>query len=136
MNFTTKKPWRSGSHKDPNNKLLTEKGNKYGVLLDFDGEGRPTFERKTSAGTVVFENGMAVVPDDQRGKDIAAELKQKSRYPEQIQYHPGHEAKMLKRDRQVMWTAIWNPLCKVPACPNEAVVQRLCEEHWGKRWVG
>jgi hypothetical protein len=132
LHLQTKKSWASGSHKDPNNRLLTDHGSKFGILLDQDGEGKARLERKTSAGTVVFENGMAVVPNDMRGKDIAAELKSKARYPEQINYHPDRDAFQMKRDRQVMWRMpAWNWKCKVEGCPNEAVVQRLCEDHWG-----
>lgn len=137
MNFHLKKPWKSGSHKDPNNRMLTDRGSKYGILFDADADGREKLERKTSAGTVVFHDGMAVVPDDMRGKDIAAELKAKSRYPEQINYHPGREGMMLKRDHQIVWRVpAWNTKCNVDGCQNESVIQRQCEQHWGARWTG
>jgi len=112
--------------------MLTDNGSKFGILLDRDGEGRGRLERKTSAGTVLFENGMAVVPNDMRGRDMASELRAKARYPEQINYHPDREGMSLKRDRQVMWRVPgWNTKCKIDGCGNEAVIQRLCEQHWG-----
>lgn len=134
MNLNLKKPWRSGSHKDPNNRLLTDRGSKYSVILDADSEGKNRVVKRTSAGDVLFENGMATVPDDSRGLDIVADLTKEAKWPGQYNFHQHHEGRSMKRDHQVMWRAIWNPQCKVEGCTNEAVVQRLCHEHWGKRW--
>jgi hypothetical protein len=102
------------------------------MLLDSYAEGKPRVETKTSAGTVVFENGLAVVPDDMRGKDMAHELMETSPY--QYNYHPHREGGTLKRDHQAMWSVVGNSKCKIDGCPNDAVVQRLCHEHWGTRW--
>jgi len=98
-------------------------------------EGVERAVEKTSAGQVLFERGMAVVPQDARGNEIAAELKEKA--PFDINYHPGREGGTLKRGiHQVMWTMPegWHDRCKWDGCENEAVVQRLCSEHWGTRW--
>lgn len=136
MNFQTKKPWVSASHRDPNNRLVTDRASKYGMILDKESEGKPRVERQTSAGTVVFEQGLAVVPDDARGNDIAHELMANGKYPEQYNYHTGRRGMTLKQDRQTMWRLpSWNTKCKAPGCENEAAIQRLCEEHWGQRWA-
>jgi len=103
------------------------------MLLDSHGEGKPRVERQTSAGTVVFENGLAVVPDDMRGKDMAHELMDSAPY--QYNYHPGREGGTLKRDRQVMWRMpSWRNKCSVEGCTNDAEIQRKCVVHWRERW--
>jgi len=133
LNLHLKKDYKSGSHKDPNNRMLTDHGSKFGMLLDSHAEGKPHVERKTSAGTVIFENGLAVVPDDTRGKDMAHELMESSPY--QYNYHPHREGGTMKRDHQVMWRlSSWKNECRIDGCDNEATVQRLCDTHWSKRW--
>lgn len=100
MNLHLKKDYKTGSHRNPNNRLLTDHGSKFGMLLDGTSKGTRV-ERETAAGTVVFENGMAVVPDDTRGNDMAHELMASDPYS--YRYHPGREGGTLKRDHQVMF---------------------------------
>jgi hypothetical protein len=94
-----KKPYRNRSHKDRANPDIV-KAKKQTIVVDaLDKSARR--EVQTEAGTVLFEDGMAVLPADGRGDEVMAELKAKSRDPnavgglknrESMMTHRGHEA--------------------------------------------
>ena len=95
--FSIPKPWRNASHKNPHNPLLnTEKVKKQTILYDVQqGPGSKTID--TKAGTVKFVDGIAVLPDDGRGDEIAAEVKEKhSLHP--TQYGVVKHREGMKRD--------------------------------------
>ena len=83
------KPWRNRSHRDPNNPDIKKK--RQAVLVDVQSKTARNIVRTTS-GDVLFEHGMAVLPDDTRAEDIHAELMQTKAL------HPGHYA--LTRHRE------------------------------------
>jgi len=63
--------WVNESHRNPNAKVLKQK--KQSVLCDLDA-GDGIHKEYTEAGMVVFDQGTAVLPNDSRADDIAAEL--------------------------------------------------------------
>jgi hypothetical protein len=75
-----KKPFRSGSHKSHLNPLIKQK--KQALVFDLDAPDGKTLE--TKAGTVRFEQGMAVVPDDGRAEDIFGEMQQQQKHRDQM----------------------------------------------------
>lgn len=84
MNIRIPKPWRSSSHRSQANPELKNK--KQTLLVDI--QGRKSREvMKTSAGEVLFENGLAVLPNDGRGDEIAAELNEQSIIPDRFGVH-------------------------------------------------
>ena len=64
--------WVNESHRNPESKVLNQK--KQTIIHDCDA-GDGIHVEYTAAGTVVFDQGMAVLPNDGRADDIAAELK-------------------------------------------------------------
>ena len=87
------KTWINESHRSKKNPLLKEK--KQAVLHNMDA-GDGIHVENTEAGMVVFDQGMAVLPNDGRANDIAAELKQRQRHRDQYAYVPNREGR--KRD--------------------------------------
>jgi len=92
--------WVNDSHRNPGNKLLNEK--KQTILHDCDA-GDGIHVEHTSAGTVVFDQGMAVLPNDSRANDIYGELMARKRdsngkavHPHRYAYTPNREG--MKRD--------------------------------------
>jgi len=63
--------WVNESHRNPNAKVLKQK--KQAILCDLDA-GDGIHKEYTEAGMVVFDQGTAVLPNDSRADDIAAEL--------------------------------------------------------------
>jgi len=64
--------WVNESHRNPNSGVLNQK--KQTIIHDCDaGDGIRV--EYTEAGTVVFDNGTAVLPNDSRANDILGELK-------------------------------------------------------------
>lgn len=64
--------WVNESHRDPNASVLQQK--KQTIIHDCDATDGVHIEH-TEAGTVVFDQGMAVLPNDGRADEIMAELK-------------------------------------------------------------
>lgn len=80
MNIHLPKPFRSKSHRNPNNPVLKQK--RQALVFDLDAPDGKTVN--TKAGTVTFESGMAVVPDDGRAEDIHGELAQGAKHQDQM----------------------------------------------------
>ena len=72
----------NGSHRNPNNPQITKAKRQTFVMDALDKAKRRLV--KTEAGEVLFENGLAVLPDDRSGKDVADELKAKSLDPNAV----------------------------------------------------
>jgi len=64
--------WVNESYRNPNSNILNQK--KQTIIHDCDA-GDGIHVEYTEAGTVVFDHGTAVLPNDMRAQDIAAELK-------------------------------------------------------------
>lgn len=92
------KPFRTHSHRDPNNPHIKEK-KRQSVLIDIQAPKRKTVI--TTAGTVTFERGMAVMPDDSRAEDILGELKKTEMHPDQYN---------LVKHREGMWRDREHPM--------------------------
>jgi hypothetical protein len=69
--------WVNENHKNPHAKILQEK--KQAIIHDCDA-GDGIHVEYTEAGTVVFDQGTAVLPNDSRANEIMAELKTKKGY--------------------------------------------------------
>lgn len=97
MNFlrAIKAPFRNKSHKSKGNPLFDKP--KQAVIFDIQSkDGEEVRTVKTKAGTVRFDGGVAVLPDDTRADDIYGELK------EQHGMHPLHNQFGLVRHRDSM----------------------------------
>ena len=70
------------SYKRPSNRILNESP-RHAVIQNMQ-SAKPTEVMQTEAGTIVFQNGMAVLPNDSRPDDVRAELSEKHGL------HPGH----------------------------------------------
>lgn len=93
MNFNIKKPWRNQNHRSPFNRELNK--SRQAILQDLvHGEG--IHVEHTKAGTVVFDNGMAVLPNDSRADEIHAELRTRERHPDHYALVKNREGR--KRD--------------------------------------
>lgn len=94
MHIKIPKKFKNKSHKSPHNKVLDKKHQS--VIMDIEAKGHK--EVATEAGTIVFEQGIAVLDDDSRANEIQAELKEKHQvHPDQYVYVPHREG--MKRDR-------------------------------------
>ena len=72
--------WTNESHRSSNNSEFKKK--KQTVLNNLDaGDGIKV--EHTEAGTVVFDQGMAVLPNDGRADEIHKELESRQRHPDQ-----------------------------------------------------
>lgn len=80
MNIHLPKPFRNQSAKSRYNQTLQQK--KQSLVFDLDAPDGKTV--KTEAGTVMFEGGMAVLPDDGRADEIHGELAAHARHSDQI----------------------------------------------------
>lgn len=78
-NIHIPKPFRTGSSRNPNNPII-KKAKRQTLFSDVNRK-TPKEWVKTSAGTVLLERGQAVLPDDSRGDEMAAELKSKALDP-------------------------------------------------------
>lgn len=66
----TQKEYKNPSYKRPDHPSFEEK--RHTLLIDT--QGASNREINTESGTLRFENGVAVLPDDTRGKDIYDEI--------------------------------------------------------------
>ena len=84
-----KKHYQNKSHKSKNNPDLKKK--KQSILFDVQ-QKAPLSHYDTEAGTIVFEQGMAVLPDDTRADDAVAELQEKhGLHPDHFSHVSGRE---------------------------------------------
>jgi len=67
----TQEEYRNPSYKRPDHPSFQEK--RHTLLID--SQGASNKEIQTESGTLRFEDGVAVLPDDTRGKDIYDEIK-------------------------------------------------------------
>jgi hypothetical protein len=93
MKINWNRPFRNKSHRSKANPLFEQK--KQTLLQDLD-HAKGIHVENTKAGTVVFEDGLAVLPNDGRANEMWAELNGKRRHPHQYAYNPGREG--MKRD--------------------------------------
>ena len=86
--------WANESHRDPNAKMF--KAKTQSVICDMDaGDGMHT--EYTEAGTITFDQGVAVLPDDSRGEEMVAELKsRRGNHRDRYAYTPNREG--MRRD--------------------------------------
>lgn len=66
----TQKEYKNKSYADPSHPSFKEK--KHSLIID--AQGASNKEIQTESGTLRFDNGVAVLPDDTRAKDIHDEL--------------------------------------------------------------
>ena len=85
----------NGSHRNPNNPQITKARRQTFVMDALDKKQRRTV--RTEVGEVLFENGLAVLPDDMSGKDVADELKAKSPDPNAVTYLQHRESALPHR---------------------------------------
>jgi len=85
------KQWVNESHRNPHAKVLKDK--KQTIIHDCDaGEG--IHVEHTEAGTIVFDQGMAVLPNDSRASDILGELKtRKGNHRDRYAHVPNREGR-------------------------------------------
>ena len=95
-NVHIQKPFKSGSHRNPHNRELQAK--KTTLVLDALDKS-PRRDVETSVGTFHFENGLAVLPNDGRGNEVAAELREKSLDPNAV-VEVRHRESMLPHRRR------------------------------------
>jgi len=69
-----KTPWKSDSIKAKGNKTVQQPKS---IIMSDVNDKSPHREVATSAGTVVFEQGMAQLPNDARGLDIVDEYRER-----------------------------------------------------------
>jgi hypothetical protein len=91
MRLNWNRPFRNKSHRNKHNPELHKK--KQTLLQDLD-HGKGIHVENTNAGTVVFEDGLAVLPNDSRGNEMWAELDAKRRHPHQYAYVRDREGMM------------------------------------------
>lgn len=82
-----RKDYKNPSYKRPDHPSFKDK--KHTLLID--SQGASNKEIKTESGTLRFEDGVAVLPDDTRAKDIYDELQQ-SKDPNVRALHPNQYA--------------------------------------------
>ena len=76
-----KKDYRNPSYRRPDHPSFGEK--RHSMIVD--AQGASNREIKTESGTLKFENGVAVLPNDTRAKDVYDELLAKhARHPKQF----------------------------------------------------
>lgn len=68
-----KAPWKSDSIKDKGNKTVQAPKS---IIMSDVNDKSPHRVVETGAGQVVFEHGMAQLPDDARGRDIVDEYRE------------------------------------------------------------
>lgn len=77
----TAKNYTNPSYRRPDHPSFQEK--RHSMIVD--AQGASNKEIRTESGTLKFENGVAVLPDDSRAKDVYDELKAKhARHPNQF----------------------------------------------------
>lgn len=82
LRLTNPREWMNPSYKKRSNRILNESP-RHAILQDLQAKAtRNVIE--TAAGRIVFENGIAVLPNDTRADDVKAEL------AETRGLHPGH----------------------------------------------
>ena len=70
LHLTDKKKYVNPSYRQSNHPSFQEK--KHTLIIDAQGASNKSI--KTESGTLRFENGVAVLPHDERGRDIVDEL--------------------------------------------------------------
>ena len=76
----TQKEYKNKSYADPSHPSFKEK--KHSLIID--SQGASNKEIHTESGTLRFDNGVAVLPDDSRAKDMYDEvLATEARHPNQ-----------------------------------------------------
>ena len=102
------KQWVNESHKNPHANVLKDK--KQTIIHDCDA-GDGIHVEHTEAGTIVFDQGMAVLPNDSRASDILGELKtRKGNHRDRYAYVPNREGR--KRDPIHNYTFAYNNVPK------------------------
>ena len=89
-----KKDYKNRSWKDKHNPDFEKK--KQSVIVNHDDNSQGTRTVRTSAGDIVFERGMAVLPNDGRAEDVYGELQQHAKHRDQFALVRGREG--MKRD--------------------------------------
>jgi hypothetical protein len=104
--FISKVPWHSDSPKQKGSKTARAKTSI--IVSDVNDKERKRIVH-TSAGDVVFEQGMAHLPNDARGNDIVAEYKSMALDPNQV---------AVAKNRPTRWRdSVHNYFFQVPALP-------------------
>lgn len=85
--------WVNESHRSPNNSEFKKKKQ---TILNNLNAGDGVKVEHTQAGTVVFDQGMAVLPDDGRADEIHKELESRQVHPHQYAVTKHREG--MKRD--------------------------------------
>ena len=70
LRLTDKKDYKNPSYRRPDHPSFQEK--KHSLVIDAQSASNKTIE--TESGKLRFENGVAVLPDDERARDIVDEL--------------------------------------------------------------
>ena len=94
MNFSIKKPWVNQRHNSPFNRELNKK--KQAIIQNLTDNPDGIHIEETKAGTVVFDHGTAVLPNDGRANDIYWELR--SREKHRAHYNLVTQREGFKRD--------------------------------------
>ena len=109
MNILSKKPWRNLSYKSRRNRELGQP--RQTVILDMDDQKSKRVVR-TQAGDVLFDQGMAFLPDDSRGDDIASEIVERERrHPDQfavVKHREGQRPDGIHRYTFGQWPGLGN----------------------------
>jgi len=80
LHIRNAKRWKNSTYKSQQNKELDAK--KQNVIVNIEQESRIETVRTTS-GDIVFDQGIAVLPNDTRADDVVAELRQTQKHPQQ-----------------------------------------------------
>ena len=74
------KPWKNSTYKSKYNKELDAK--KQSVIVNIEQQSQIETVR-TKGGDIVFDQGIAVLPNDTRADEVVSELRQTQKHPDQ-----------------------------------------------------
>lgn len=109
MNFSIPKPWVNQNHRSPYNRELNQK--KQTIVQNMTDNPDGVHVENTKAGTVVFDHGMAVLPNDSRADEICAELETRRKHAHHyavFKDREGHRRDPIHKYRIINPALPWN----------------------------